>query len=119
MRCSKFQFALIIILLLIVQSCVSAGFKETNKTIQIWKTEDHKISLVLNQAWSGPANYQYLLYKKGLIKKKISVFYSGTTLDDDSCSITFLTRGVLEGGYAYIFDKCKLTVEKIKYQDKF
>ena len=100
------------ILMIFLSSCTALAFgKETNKVLEVWETDEHQIRLVLNEAWSGPANYRYILYKKGVFKKKIAISYSGTTLDDDdSCSISFMPPDSFNGPVIHKFDKCKTKV---------
>lgn len=107
---------MILILSVCLHSCTAWTFgKETNKTQKIWKTANHEIRLVLNQAWSGPANYRYLLYKRSMFKKKLAISYSGTSLDDDdSCAISFMPLDSFDGPTTYTFDKCKIVVIKVE-----
>jgi hypothetical protein len=101
--------------LLYLPACTALAFsKETNQVLQEWKTGRHEVRLVRNQGWAGPPNYRYILYKKGIIKKKIAISYSGVSTDDDSCSVSFVPPGSFEGPETYRFDKCKTLVTKVE-----
>src|SRR5687767_3099583 len=87
-------------------SCTAWAFKDKNEVRKTWIISKYKVNLVYNQGWAGPANYQYILYKKGLLKKRIGISYSGMDQNDDSCLIKFKPGDGFVGADNYSFDKC-------------
>ena len=96
-----------ILLLCYGTSCTAWAFKDKNEIRKTWIISKYKVNLVYNQGWAGPANYQYILYKRGLFKKRIGISYSGLDQNDDSCLIKFKPGDGFDDVDNYSFDKCK------------
>lgn len=85
--------------------------KDNIRTTKEQKIGKYKLVFTSRQGWSGPVYYRYDLKKKNILGFYNSKLYTTTVKDTANCQIDFYKKGEIK----YRTDKCKQTVEKLKF----